>query len=1359
MNEWTGTETEIPAVPKHTKPFNAKQRSLSHGRRTSSSGPRPPRLSHAHRQHAAGAASSNDIPLRNLAEVTSPTAARTASSYTLKTHRPPLGGGDEDEASVLADVELVDILGTNFSPDPDDFSKSVVNITAEISPLSESTSFDRSLYWIHHERTTSPAKFEDFQEVLSRTPGLYDHEAAVASKCLGEVKMQRKVFANGRYLGSIYHEATTAHQPAVQNIVAKATFLSIPIFTRMSPGIDESPTNGGFLRRPFQKLFDHLVEYFKDEHDRNHHQYLTSKVLRSQTTHPIRSLMQYSNILALDHRRDYCQAMLQLQEFGSFQQPFVHVPELWVLIINECTIITSGPFSLNDLCGSNMRLRKPLHPHDQRMILRYFNLQGVLHNFRCRTWLGLLDIIDRIESDIDDLRACLDEPSPTSAYALLDSKFRAMNRSRWNRRTSDDNPTRFVTLRLVSVSPHAKLNVRYSERKLREDVRFTWASFGLIAKLKQAERDVKYSRTSLNRQGTERTLKMQIADLNKKLQKSRRDRISNRFRLFAVRYKLLDPDAQMWGEDQRYFESRTNLSLISPEKLQKYQMMLETSISDIMGDQSDEPVSATESQVVAEALAGVDVMVGTLETLGSLNPLSRKVTFVDGPNVRFQPSDYTADPDLDLAEKVARFERDVGRTAGDGLAEARDQFLPPKRRFTSHVSVSPGEKDPQRLLRPKTYHDLEAQMGTHHKKHLMTFSRRATQPAPRRSNSSRDAQVPSLGVTRTRSGSNPGSASSSLRRPGIYKERFSPTSSPAITKVILPADPQRVPILSKLRELSSNQSQGKTLALKSRHKQNNPALPDLPDAPRPSTAENQTTNIKSMASDQLRQKRSHDKFCHVLPFFEWQRPADYPPITPRESHQHQGLGESSPFNHARSHSLPRIDIELRRPEHEDICATLTEINDMLGGETQPRNEDLLIDARQYKDVEAVSHMDVMSSLDQEYHELVLKSPGANAESHASERKALWTAKMRLVLAVDTLLRRFVGVDYFKEHLILKVWGIVSRLTKTTLDEVGPTFTVYCSILTPSVLQIHEINRRQNTTRPITAIFLEIDHIEHEVRDVLLSVRSNNATDLEQIEVLLPRRFLYLFRDLLVLLLSKTLALKDPLYDPNTVKLSRIAVDDSLRESANALLRATERLSLPFDVGFESIRSADTLLGLIVENALNISCSDVDQPTNEGYDPHFDLEFTYRLYASECLRRAKREASARVYEEVRLLDEEIDTIVKVLQDQKHVFNQMQEHRESAKQTLDIWVDQRIGDHLDEMITHFQTLHDYAEQAHEWTSNSIRVRGEDNSKAIYVFTFFTVVFLPLTFVVSTRLPDITSFFNLPSYPFPNVIYTQV
>ena len=1056
MEDFFGTEPDIPTGIHRTKhkSSSGKQRSPSHGRRASSSGPGPPLLTHVPRQHTSGAASSSGIPLRSLAGVTSPPLIHATSSYTARPHRPPLGGGDEGEVSVLDDVSLVDILGTNSVLDPNDFSKSVVNITAEISPLSESSSFDRSLYWIHHERTTLPAKFEDFQYVLSRTPGLYEHEAAVASKCLGEVKMQRKVFANGRYFGPVYHQATTAHQSAVQNIVAKATFLSIPIFTRMSPDTDDSPTGGNLIQRPLERLFNHLVEYLKDEHDRHHHRYLTSKVLRSQTTHPVRSLMQYSNILALDHRRDQCQAMLQLQEFGDNHQPFVHVPELWVLIINECTIITSGPFRIDDLCGSNMRLSRPVHAHDRRMILRYFNLQGVLHSFRCRTWLGLLDVIDRLESDIDDLRACLDRPSLTSSYALVDSKFRAMNCSRWNRRTSDDNAARFVSVRLVGVSPDARLNVRYSERKLREDLRTTWALFALIAKLKQAEKDVKSRRTSLAHQGRENILKTRIVDLNKKLLKAKRDRMSNRFRLFAVRYKLIDPEGQMWGEDRKYIESRADLST---EELEKYRALLDLKISDIMGNQGDECTSGNDTEV-AEVPTIVDTVVSALETLDPPNPLLRKVTFVEGPSVRYQTSDNVADPDLDLAKKLARFEQDVARTARDGLAEARDQFLPPKRRFTSLSLMSPGGGGPQRPHRAKTEFDLEAQRATHDMKSSTNFNIRAILPTTHQSNTDRDAHAPFSETRRTRRGSSPRSGA---RRPGIYKQGFSPTSPPVITKVILPASPQRVPILSKFRELSSSQPQEEIATQNSRHRQNDLPLPDPSGLSRPSTADDQTTNIESMASDRLELKRRQDKFRDLLPFFKWQRPAEYAPITPRESKMQQDFGKSSPIDHTRSNSLPRLEHVLRKAEDKDVCATLTEINDMLGNETRPRNEELLVEARQYNDVEAVSHTEVLASLNQEYHQLVLQSPDAKAESQASESMTLWTAKMRLVLVIDTLLRRFVGLDHFGEHVILKVWGLVSRLTSTTLDEVGHCLITKCPILTFSTRSTKLVKDKEN----------------------------------------------------------------------------------------------------------------------------------------------------------------------------------------------------------------------------------------------------------------------------------------------------------
>jgi Mg2+ and Co2+ transporter CorA len=115
-----------------------------------------------------------------------------------------------------------------------------------------------------------------------------------------------------------------------------------------------------------------------------------------------------------------------------------------------------------------------------------------------------------------------------------------------------------------------------------------------------------------------------------------------------------------------------------------------------------------------------------------------------------------------------------------------------------------------------------------------------------------------------------------------------------------------------------------------------------------------------------------------------------------------------------------------------------------------------------------------------------------------------------------------------------------------------------------------------------------------------------------------------------------------------------------------------------------------------------------------------------------ITRAKREASARIDKDVRLLLEEIKTIRDILQQQQEVFRKMFQRRESAMQKLDHRVQRRTLAHLDDTEHHFEKLLEHAEQAQFWTRHSIEIRGEDNSKAIYVFTAVTVIFLPLSFV---------------------------
>ena len=106
----------------------------------------------------------------------------------------------------------------------------------------------------------------------------------------------------------------------------------------------------------------------------------------------------------------------------------------------------------------------------------------------------------------------------------------------------------------------------------------------------------------------------------------------------------------------------------------------------------------------------------------------------------------------------------------------------------------------------------------------------------------------------------------------------------------------------------------------------------------------------------------------------------------------------------------------------------------------------------------------------------------------------------------------------------------------------------------------------------------------------------------------------------------------------------------------------------------------------------------------------------------------------MYETVRLLREELSVIINIYEAQKQVFDKTLQLRESPKQRLDIRINKRTEAFLDDMIKHFKTLKDYAQEAETLTTNYILVSNEDNTKAIIVFTTVTVIFLPLNAVSS-------------------------
>lgn len=125
----------------------------------------------------------------------------------------------------------------------------------------------------------------------------------MASKCLKEVKLMRKSFMRGRYFGRLVHQTSTEVGNVVERAPVKAMFLSMPYFELMKMKSEESDT----------------------------------REMRPANIHPVRSLLEYSNILAIDSERDRHQAITKLDSNRYFDSDeFIHVPEFWALVINMC---------------------------------------------------------------------------------------------------------------------------------------------------------------------------------------------------------------------------------------------------------------------------------------------------------------------------------------------------------------------------------------------------------------------------------------------------------------------------------------------------------------------------------------------------------------------------------------------------------------------------------------------------------------------------------------------------------------------------------------------------------------------------------------------------------------------------------------------------------------------------------------------------------------------------------------------------------------------------------------------------------------------------------------------------------------
>jgi Mg2+ and Co2+ transporter CorA len=236
----------------------------------------------------------------------------------------------------------------------------------------------------------------------------------------------------------------------------------------------------------------------------------------------------------------------------------------------------------------------------------------------------------------------------------------------------------------------------------------------------------------------------------------------------------------------------------------------------------------------------------------------------------------------------------------------------------------------------------------------------------------------------------------------------------------------------------------------------------------------------------------------------------------------------------------------------------------------------------------------------------------------------------------------------------------------------------------------------------------------------------------------PHPLIQAFGCIFIYLICVLKATQSTRVDGDSIQYAVDLLNRLLGEAEIAFIRMRTNTAVDDDYfdDAESISTTETLLAMLIENAFSISDPEAE---NQKPAPYFDLRYVYSRYTAEATENATQHADSRHHKDLKLLAEEIGVIQTILSKQretlKELFPTQDMHvsaRESPMSTLDMRVGSRALADLQTRIDHFTQLGRLAEQASEWNQHFIDVRNEANGKAIFIFTTFTIIFLPLTFV---------------------------
>ena len=843
-----------------------------------------------------------------------------------------------------------------------------------IKSKDEASSTRRSFRWVHHQRTTAPITFQDFKKRVEEVPDLLEEEIAVATHCLDEVQRQRRVSARGRYFEKTVHESKVISELGAESTSITAMFVSMPIFASLPSSANDVASTG----------------------------YPSSTNIRTSDDHPLRTLLQYSNSLALDDERDKSQVMIKLTKLERpprASKLYVQVPELWALVINLYTCVTCGPFSVEELCGDNIEMSSPdpkaplPTSKDTRTIVKYTSLKGRLNDLECRQWFSLLEYIASIEmgqnqAKKDDLVAMLNRGE---SYEIVDLLFQPVSRERWiDIVDSQFEGTEFVHLRLARKGTGGELSLKF-ERKHRGNYRCrTFALAALRNLLNEVRQRYMKAQMSHASKADLEQLRSKIESLKRRIDSVYRGLLFSRYMYYAARYSLMQRDQKDSFDRATSYDRKPAWPSPRPRRTSR---QIFSNFFHSSPDRS-RPSSPSDS-----LFSSVPRSSGPLDAIHQAPGIPRIIVVNEEPEEFHVPNPVTEAPGV---------HRDLPADANRRLSAGPRALAVP-------LSVDTSSTHPDI--------DLEAQQSTRNSR-LGQLSRSSTAVEDHQS---RVHQTPEV-IFRAKQ-------QKTVRRHSMY------VSSPLDTAIFSPSPPRR-PLHPDDDAALRTPSRPPNIAVRPtlRRQQTAASLP--PDAENTKATHEASPDSKAdacdIAPDLIGQAaaRISGAIARLHPFFEWQRLNAPRTKGARVERSH---GPPDKPDDAPTVTAPKVEM--------DAPSILDFVDEYLKSHAVFTDQRLNAEIMDYNNIPESSFEKVADVLNTEQGMLMNLHKQGVVTAALEADSSLHEAKEELALSVYMILRCFVTLDRHAARVIQKIWGIIFEVSKITPKKV-PNVISYSTFTSP-----------------------------------------------------------------------------------------------------------------------------------------------------------------------------------------------------------------------------------------------------------------------------------------------------------------------